>query len=79
MDAIHAWALFELRREIRETRDLLAHAIDEQEKLGHLRRISLLKTKLEAQCGRPLHLDDDSPYFERVVEKLARPRQKKEK
>ena len=68
-----------LHREIRETRDLLAHATDEQEKLGHLRRISLLKTKLEAQCGRPLYLDEDSPYFERVVDRLAGSGQEKEK
>ena len=68
-----------LRREIRETRDLLAHATDEREKLGHLRRISLLKTKLEAKSGRPLHLDEDSPYFERVVDRLAGPGREKEK
>ena len=62
-----------LHKEILHTQDLLAHAADEQEKLRHLRRISLLRTKMEACLGRSLHLNDDSPYFTRVVEQLSKP------
>ncbi|NLZ17859.1 MAG: DUF1992 domain-containing protein [Desulfobulbaceae bacterium] len=61
-----------LHKEILHTRDLLAHAADEQEKLRHLRRISLLRTKMEACLGRNIHLSDESPYFTRVVEQLSK-------
>ncbi len=61
-----------LHQEIRRTQDLLAHATEEREKLGHLRRISLLCAKLEASMGRPVHLDEDGPYFVRVTERLSR-------
>lgn len=63
-----------LHREILHTQDLLRHAADEGEKLRHLRRISLLRTRLETRHGRTTHLDEDSPYYARVVERLSMPR-----
>lgn len=59
-----------LHREIVRTEDLLAQCRDEQVKLRQLRKLSLLKCKLEARLGRPLHLDADSSYFERVVDRV---------
>jgi len=60
-----------LRKEILRTQDLLSHAADEQEKLRHLRRISLLRTKMEQCRGRAICLDEDGPYYARVVERLS--------
>ncbi len=64
-----------LHREILHTQDLLRTAADERDKLRHVRRISLLRTKLEERYGRRIHLDDDSPYYARVVERLSTSRQ----
>lgn len=60
-----------LHREIVRTEDLLARCRDEQVKLRQLRKLSLLKCRLEARLGRPLRLDADSSYFERVVERVV--------
>ena len=62
-----------LHKEILHTEELLRHASEEQEKLRHLRRISVLRTKMEICHGRTIHLDENSPYFSRVVEQLNTP------
>ena len=62
-----------LHKEILHTEELLRHTADEQEKLRHLRRISVLRTKMEICHGRTIHLDENSPYFSRVVEQLNTP------
>jgi hypothetical protein len=59
-----------LHREIVRTEDLLAHCRDEQTKLRQLKKLSLLKCKLEARLGRPLRIDADSAYFDRVVDRV---------
>ena len=58
-----------LHRDIVRTEDLLAHCRDEQVKLRQLKKLSLLKCKLEARLGRSLRLDSESAYFDRVVER----------
>lgn len=60
-----------LHREIVRTEDLLAHCRDEQVKLRQLKKLSLLKCKLEARLGRPLRLDSESAYFDRVVDRVT--------
>ncbi len=62
-----------LHKEILHTQDLLRTAEDERDKLRHVRRISLLRTRLEERHGRRIHLDDDSPYYARVIERLSTP------
>jgi hypothetical protein len=59
-----------LHREIVRTEDLLAHCRDEQVKLRQLKKLSVLKCKLEARLGRPLRLDSESAYFDRVVDRV---------
>ena len=63
-----------LHKEILHIAELLDKASDEQEKLHDLRRISVLKTKLETRFGRRLLLDEESPYFPQVVERLNSPK-----
>ena len=60
-----------LRREIQETRDLLARASDEQEKYNQLKRLRFLEIKLEERRGRGLGIERDSPYFARIVNKVG--------
>lgn len=59
-----------LQKEIVRTEDLLHHCTDEQEKYAQLKKLNFLKFKLELRMGKKLQLDDESPYFDRVVNKL---------
>ncbi|HBI14838.1 MAG TPA: DUF1992 domain-containing protein [Desulfobulbaceae bacterium] len=59
-----------LYQEIVRTEDLLAHCRDEQNKLRQLKKLSLLKCKMEARLGRPLRIDSESAYFDRVVDRV---------
>lgn len=59
-----------LQKEIVRTEDLLRHCEDESEKYQQLKKLTFLKYKLELKMGRKLHLDDESPYFSAVVDKV---------
>ncbi|HHD64399.1 MAG TPA: DUF1992 domain-containing protein [Desulfobulbaceae bacterium] len=59
-----------LRKEIVRTEELLAAAVDEQEKYKQLKKLNYLKFKLECRRGRPLHINEDSPYFGKVVDRV---------
>ena len=60
-----------LQKEIARTEDLLAHCRDEKEKLKQLKKLSFLQFKLECRLGRRLQVESDSPYFDKVVDKIA--------
>lgn len=60
-----------LRKEINRTEDLLAHCRDEQEKVKQMKKLGYLQFKLECRMGRPLQVDSDSPYYDRVVDKMT--------
>lgn len=60
-----------LRKEIVRTEDLLAHCKDEKEKLKQLKKLSFLQFKLECRTGKRLQVESDSPYFDRVVDKVT--------
>ncbi len=62
-----------LRKEIHTTEELLAHCTDEQEKHRQLKRISVLRTKLEQRMGRIMELGEEGPYYEKVVDRLSAP------
>jgi hypothetical protein len=59
-----------LHKEIVRTEELLAAAVDEQEKYKQLKKLNYLKFKLECRRGRPLHINEDSPYFGKVVDRV---------
>lgn len=63
-----------LQKEIHQLEQLLVHCTDEREKVRQLKRISCLRTKLESRMGRSLELGEDTPYYERVVDRLASPK-----
>ena len=60
-----------LQKEIARTEDLLAHCRDEKEKLKQLKKLNFLQFKLECRMGRRLQVESDSPYFERVVNRVT--------
>lgn len=60
-----------LQKEIARTEDLLAHCRDEKEKLKQLKKLNFLQFKLECRMGRRLQFESDSPYFERVVDRVT--------
>ena len=60
-----------LQKEIARTEDLLAHCHDEKEKLKQLKKLSFLQFKLECKMGRRLQFESDSPYFDRIVDKIT--------
>ena len=63
-----------VQKEIARLEQLLTTCTDEREKIRQLRRISCLKTKLESRHGRPMQLGEETPYYERVVDRLCTPR-----
>lgn len=64
-----------LQKEITRLEQLLPACADEREKIRQLRRISCLKTKLESRLGRPMDLGEETPYYNRVVDRLSTPKQ----
>lgn len=63
-----------LRQEITTLEQVLANCTEEREKIRQLKRISCLKTKLEARGGRALDLGEEGPYYDRVVDRLSTPK-----
>ncbi len=59
-----------LHKEIVRTEELLACAVDEKEKYKQLKKLNYLKFKLECRRGRPLYIDEDSPYYGKVVDRI---------
>lgn len=59
-----------LCKEIMQTEELLAAATDEKDKYNQLKKLNFLKSKLECHQGRSLRIDDDSPYFSKVVDRV---------
>ncbi|MBM9536692.1 J-domain-containing protein [Desulfobulbus alkaliphilus] len=62
-----------LQKEITRIEDLLTTCRDEREKVRQLRRLGVLRTKLEGRMGRSINLGEEGPYFNRVVDKLSTP------
>jgi septation ring formation regulator EzrA len=63
-----------VQREITRIEQLLETCTDEKEKVRQLKRIGVLKTKLECRMGRAIQLGDDGPYFNKVVDRLSTPK-----
>ncbi len=60
-----------LHKKIVRTEELLARATDEQEKYKQLKKLNYLKFKLESRSGRPLSINDESPYYGKIVDKVT--------
>ena len=60
-----------LQKDIVRTEDLLAHCRDEKEKLKQLKKLNFLQFKLDCRMGKKLHLESESPYFDKVVDRVS--------
>ncbi|VAW38007.1 hypothetical protein MNBD_DELTA04-171 [hydrothermal vent metagenome] len=60
-----------LQKEIVRTEDLLARCADEKEKYKQLKKLNYLRFKLECRMGKNLQVDVDSPYYDKVVNKMT--------
>lgn len=63
-----------MQKEIARLEDMVAACTDEKEKIRQLKKIGCLKTKLECRLGRPMELGEETPYYNRVVERLSTPK-----
>lgn len=58
------------RKEINSLVDLLEHCEDERERVRHMQRLRFLVVRAKMRWQRPLHLEEDDPYYDRLLEKL---------
>jgi len=59
-----------LQKEIASLEEMLATCDDERLKVKQLKKLEYLKFKLDCRLKRPLRLDEESPYYEKVVDRL---------
>ena len=58
------------RKEITTVVDLLEHCQDERDRVRHMQRLRFLVIRAKMRYQRPLHLEEDDPYYDRLLEKL---------
>ena len=58
------------RKEINTVVDLLENCQDERERVRHMQRLRFLVIRAKMRYQRPLHLEEDDPYYDRLLEKL---------
>ena len=58
------------RKEINTVVDLLEHCQDERERVRHMQRLRFLVIRAKMRYQRHLHLEEDDPYYDRLLEKL---------
>ena len=58
------------RKEINNLVDLLEHCEDERERVRHMQRLRFLVTRAKMRRQRPLHLEEDDPYYDRLLDRL---------
>lgn len=59
-----------LQKEIVRTEDLLANCRDEKEKIKQIQKLNYLQFKLDCRMGRRIRLDSESPYYEKIVDRV---------
>lgn len=61
----------EEEREIQRAVDLLAACVDEQERYRQIQKLNLMITRMNMRRGRPVNLEADQLYYDRVVERVS--------
>jgi hypothetical protein len=65
-----------LKQEIRQLEDLIKALPDEKEKYKQIKRLNFQILKLNMLRKRPVSLEENQHYYERVVEKLGKDRKR---
>ncbi len=60
----------ELLREIRTVEDLIEHMEDEEHRCRQIRRLNYLIMKLNQLRGRPVNLEKEQRYYDKIVERI---------
>ncbi|WP_068542590.1 DnaJ family domain-containing protein [Thermodesulfatator autotrophicus] len=60
----------ELLKEIRTVEDLLEHMEDEEHKLKQIKKLNYLILKLNQVRHRPINLEKEQRYYEKIVQKV---------
>ncbi|MEA3385543.1 MAG: DnaJ family domain-containing protein [Thermodesulfobacteriota bacterium] len=59
------------KKEIKKATDLLESLEDEQERYRQAQKINLMVTKANMSCKRPIDLEKDQIYYQKVVERTT--------
>ncbi len=59
-----------LQKEINSTRDLLKYCTDEKEKYQQIQKLNLLITRMNMRRNRPVNLEENQVYYEKVVNRV---------
>lgn len=62
----------EQRKELNRLVDLLEQCEDEQERVRQMQRLRFMITRAQIRFQRPIHLEQDDPYYDRLLERLSR-------
>ncbi len=62
----------ELRKEIRQMEDILAHIPDEKERYRQIKRINLKIMQMNMMGHKSPLLEEDQIYYEKIIDKLGR-------
>lgn len=60
----------QLKKDIRATQDLLSGLTDEKEKYRQMKKLNLMITKLNLMRRRPVNLEENELYYERLVDQM---------
>lgn len=59
------------RKEVCSIKEMLAACKDEQERYRQMQKLNLLKAKISMRRNGPIFLEDDSDYYEKIVERIT--------
>lgn len=59
------------RKEINGLLDMLERCVDERERVRHMERLRYLVTRARTRHQRPFHLEEDDPYYDRILDRLS--------
>lgn len=61
----------EERKEINRLIDLLEECQDEQERVQQMQKLRFMVLRSKTRFQRPLQLEQDDPYYERILERIT--------
>lgn len=67
-----------LQKEINSTKDLLKYCTDEKEKYQQIQKLNLLITRMNMRRVRPVNLEENQVYYEKVVNRVKINKENKE-
>ncbi len=63
----------EERKELNRLVDLLERCEDEQDRVRQMQKLRFMVTRAKMRFQKPMHLDQDDPYYDRLLDRLSQP------